>query len=101
MGPQSDVVALRDHVTATVTPGISESQVRVVIVLKDGRRLEKFVVQVVGSVERPLTDADLDAKFLDLADGILPAEKSRRLLSLCRDFDRLPDAGDLARAAGA
>ena len=96
-----EVVALRDKVTATVTPGISESQVRVVIVLKDGRRLEKNVQQVVGSVERPLTDADLDAKFLDLADGVLPSEKARRLLSLCRDVERLPDAGDIARASAA
>ena len=65
------MVALRDRVVATVTPGIGEAQVRAVITLKDGRRLEKYIEHVVGSVERPMSDADLDAKFLDLADGVL------------------------------
>jgi 2-methylcitrate dehydratase PrpD len=95
------VVALRDRVTATVDPAIGETQVRAVIVLRDGRRLEKFIEQVVGSVERPMSDADLDAKFLDLADGVLPAARARQLLDLCRDVDRLPRAGDVAKAAAA
>ena len=93
------VVTLRDRVVATVTPGIGEAQVRAVITLKDGRRLEHYVEHVVGSVERPMSDADLDRKFLDLADGVLPAPQVRQLLDLCRTVDRLPRAGELARAA--
>jgi 2-methylcitrate dehydratase PrpD len=94
------VVALRERVVATVVPGIGEAQVRAVIVLADGRRLEKFVEHVVGSVERPMTDANLEAKFLDLADGVLPPAQARRLLAMCWDVDRLAGAADLARAAG-
>ena len=95
------VVALRDRVVATVTPGIGEAQVRAVITLKDGRRLEKFIEHVVGSVERPMSDADLDAKFLDLADGVLSSARAKQLLGLCRTVDRLPRAGALAAAAAA
>ena len=95
------VVALRDRVVATVTPGISEAQVRAVITLKDGRRLEQHIEHVVGSVERPMSDADLDWKFLDLADGVLPLPQARQLLDLCRTVDKLPRAGELARAAAA
>src|SRR5262245_17852815 len=51
------IVALRDRVTAIVDGGIKEEQVRVTITLKDGRRLEKFIEHVVGSVERPMSDA--------------------------------------------
>ena len=94
------VVALRERVVATVVPGIGEAQVRAVIVLADGRRLEKFVEHVVGSVERPMTDANLEAKFLDLADGVLPPVQARRLLAMCWDVDRLAGAAALARAAG-
>ena len=97
----AEVTALRDRVTATVTPGIGEAQVRAVITLKDGRRIEKTIEHVVGSVERPMSDADLDAKFLDLADGVLPADRARRLLDLCRRIDQLPRAGDVADAARA
>ena len=95
------VVSLRDRVTATVTPGIGEAQVRVTITLKDGRRLEKYIEHAVGSVERPMSDTDLDAKFLDLADGVLPATRARQLLDLCRDVDQLPQASRLATAARA
>jgi 2-methylcitrate dehydratase PrpD len=95
------LVALRDRVTATATPGVGEAQVRVAITLNDGRRLEKAIEHVMGSVERPMSDADLDAKFLDLADGVLPAARARQLLALCRDVDRLPRAAAIATAGAA
>jgi 2-methylcitrate dehydratase PrpD len=98
---RADVVSLRDRVAATVTPGIGEAQVRVAITLKDGRRLERSIEHVVGSVERPMSDADLDAKFLDLADGVLPASRARQLLDLCRQVDRQPRASSLATAGRA
>ena len=93
-----DVMTLRDRVTATATPGIGEAQVRVAIALGDGRRIEKFIEHAVGSVERPMTDADLEAKFLDLADGVLPSAGAKRLLDLCWHIDGLPGAAELARA---
>jgi 2-methylcitrate dehydratase PrpD len=98
---RNDIVSLRDRVTATVSPGIGETQVRVALTLKDGRRLEKYIEHVVGSVERPMSDANLDAKFLDLADGVLPASQARQLLELCRKVDSLPQASGLAVAARA
>jgi hypothetical protein len=63
---------LRDRVTATIDSALKEEQVRATIVLKDGTRLDKFIDHVVGSVERPMTDADLERKFLGLAEGVLP-----------------------------
>src|SRR5438093_10369684 len=57
------IAALRDRVTATIDPAIKEDQVRATVTLKDGRTLEKFVEHVVGSIERPMSDADLEAKF--------------------------------------
>jgi len=95
------IVALRDRVVATVDPAIREEQVRAVVTLKDGRRLEKSIEHVVGSVESPLSDAALEAKFLDLADGVLPEARSRALLDLCWRIDELPSAAEIARAARA
>jgi 2-methylcitrate dehydratase PrpD len=93
------VMALRDRVTATPKPGIGEAQVRAAITLRSGRRVAKFIEHVIGSVERPMSDADLDAKFLDLAAGVLPANRARGLLDLCRRGDQLPRAADIADAA--
>src|SRR5262249_23169891 len=93
------IVALRDRVTATVDPVIQQDQVRITITLKDGRKLEKYVEHVVSSVKNPMSDAQLDAKFLDLADGILPKAQARKLLGLCRDLEKLDSAAQAAKAA--
>jgi 2-methylcitrate dehydratase PrpD len=93
------IVALRDRVTATVDPAITEEQVRATIVLKDGRRLETFIEHVVGSLERPMSDADLEAKFLGLADGVLPEAQSHTLIARCWGVDTLTDAAEIAAAA--
>ena len=95
------VIALRDRVVAKVEQGVGEAQVRAVVTLGDGRRLEKFIEHAVGSVERPMSDASLEAKFLDLADGVLASNRARRLLDLCWTVDSMPRASAVARAAAA
>jgi 2-methylcitrate dehydratase PrpD len=93
------IVALRDRVTATVDPSVGEAQVKIAITLKDGRRLEKTVEKVIGSVENPMSDAALDVKFLDLTSGVLPLAQARKLLDLCWNAEMLPSAGEIAKAA--
>jgi 2-methylcitrate dehydratase PrpD len=93
------VVALRDRVGVTVRPGIGEAQARAVITLRDGRRLETFVEHAIGSVERPLSDRDLDAKVHDLCDGVLPSGQAARLIDICRNIERQADARIVAETA--
>lgn len=92
-------VALRDRVETTVDPSIRQDQARVKITLKDGRVLERFVEHAVGSVENPMTDKQLEAKFADLAAGLLPKDRTRKLMDLCWGVERVANAGDIARAA--
>ncbi|MDQ1468645.1 MAG: hypothetical protein QOJ99_125 [Bryobacterales bacterium] len=94
-------VALRQRVTATVDSKVAEDQVRIRIILKDGRTLDRFVDHAVGSLAHPMTDADLENKFSGLADGILPHNQIRSILDLCWKIAELPDAGALARAGRA
>jgi 2-methylcitrate dehydratase PrpD len=84
------IVALRDRVTATIDRSVQEHQVRARITLKDGRVLSHFVEHVVGSLERPLSDAALEAKALDLMQGVLPDAQARALLGLCWTVEGLP-----------
>ena len=46
-----------------------------------------------------MSDADLEAKFAGLADGILPPSRTRQLMDLCWKVEELPDAAEIARAA--
>lgn len=93
------VLALRDKVVPAITPGIAPEQVDMTVVLKDGRTLNRVIKHAVGSVEAPMTDAQLEAKFADLADGILPAAVARKVMDACWRVEDLADAADIARLA--
>jgi 2-methylcitrate dehydratase PrpD len=91
------VVALRRKIMPVITPGIATSQVDMVIVLKDGRTLQRHIEHAVGSLEAPMSDQALEAKFSDLADGILPGPAIRQAMDLCWNVEKLGNAADIAR----
>jgi 2-methylcitrate dehydratase PrpD len=92
------VVALRAKVNPVVDPSIKPEQVEMTIVLDDGRRLNRRIEHAVGSLEKPMSDADLERKFLDLADGVLPETQAKRVMDMCWKVEALDNAGDIARA---
>jgi 2-methylcitrate dehydratase PrpD len=94
-------VALRERVTAVIDRTIAEDQVRVLVTLKDGRRLEKFIEHAVGSTKNPMTDAQLEAKFTGLAEGILTPERVRKLMDLCWSVESASHSAQIARAGAA
>jgi 2-methylcitrate dehydratase PrpD len=95
----SVIAALRRKVTASTDPAIKEDQVRITMTLKDGRVLKKFVEHAVGSTVNPMTDGALEAKFIDLAEGILPPDRIKRVIDFCWKVETLQSAGDIAVAA--
>jgi 2-methylcitrate dehydratase PrpD len=95
------VLALRERVSAEVDRSIAEDQVRIAITLKDGQRLDKHVVHAVGSMANPMSDAQLEAKFRTLAEGILPADRVRRLMDMAWNIATLPDVAQVARTGAA
>ncbi|MCE2950160.1 MAG: MmgE/PrpD family protein [Betaproteobacteria bacterium] len=93
------VVALRDKVTAVVDATMHEDQTLVEVKLKDGRTLSKYVEAAIGSLKRPQTDADLEAKFRGLAEDVLPKAQVDKVLGLAWKVGALASAGDVAAAA--
>jgi 2-methylcitrate dehydratase PrpD len=67
------------------------------VVLKDGRQLHRTIEHAIGSVEVPMTDKQLETKFSDLADGIIPADAIRRVMDACWNIENLPSAADIAK----
>ena len=92
-----NVVALRGKVNPVVTPGIEPAQVDMTITLKDGRTLHRFIAHAIGSVEVPMTDKQLEAKFADLADGVLPPSAIRQAIDACWSVESLSSAGEIAK----
>jgi 2-methylcitrate dehydratase PrpD len=90
--------ALRARVQLHNVPDCPKDAARVAVHLRDGRTLEATVPHARGTVERPLDDAGLSAKFLALAEPVLRARRARRLLAHAWAFAATPDAGTLLRA---
>ena len=77
---RADMVDLRRRVVATVDAAIAEDAAALTAHLRDGRRIEVTIEHAIGSLERPMSDAALAAKFHSLADPVLGAPRSARLL---------------------
>jgi 2-methylcitrate dehydratase PrpD len=90
-----DVVALRRKVVATVDDAIGEASADVTAVLRDGRRVHVFVEHAIGSLQRPMSDAALAAKFAAQADPILGAPRTAELIAVCRQLGTLADVREL------
>jgi 2-methylcitrate dehydratase PrpD len=94
---REDVVTLRRKVSATVDECIDEAAADVVAVLTDGRRERVLVEHALGSLRRPMTDADLESKFHGLVDPVLGVGRASELIASAW---RLGESGD-ARALAA
>jgi 2-methylcitrate dehydratase PrpD len=92
------VMALRDRIHAVADPSVRDDEAHVRVTLKSGENLERHVEHAVGSLEHPLSDDDLDAKFRGLTADILTTAETDRLLGLCRRIEELPDVSELTRA---
>lgn len=95
---REDVAALRRKVVATVDDSIDEAAADVTAVLKDGRRERVLVEHAIGSLERPMTDANLEAKFRSLAEPVLGPARAGRLIEACWGAGAAPDLSALAAA---
>jgi 2-methylcitrate dehydratase PrpD len=91
------VIELRGKVIPIIDPTIKPEQVEMSIELNDGRVLKKRIEHAIGSLEKPMSDADLERKFTDLAEGILPPQQTAKVMELCWKVEGLADAGEIAR----
>ncbi|MDE2092509.1 MAG: MmgE/PrpD family protein [Burkholderiales bacterium] len=96
---RADLVALRRKVVASVDARIAEDAVEATAWLTDGRRVQVVVEHALGSTERPMSDAALDAKFHGLADPVLGAPRCNELIEACRGAASAPDLRRLAALA--
>jgi 2-methylcitrate dehydratase PrpD len=94
----TDVIALRDKVTATSDESVSEEEAFVVIRLNDGTILSKHIENAIGSLERPLTREHLELKFRDQALASLPGNQVDDIMAICWKIESLDDVSDIARA---
>ena len=88
---REDVVRLRDKVQAVVDTSVREESVYVTAHLMDGRSVKVHVEHAIGSLQKPMTDADLEGKFRDLSDPILGAARVNDILKNCWSLGQAPN----------
>jgi len=96
---EPETVALRDRVHATATQTVREDEAYIAITLRDGKKREKHVEHAIGSLERPMSNDDLEKKFRTQSDGILTAEQTDTLVAACWAVGSCRDVGDIAKAS--
>ena len=84
------IVCVADPVFSKGYPGQRASQVDIETV--DGRKLSHLQPYRKGDLELPLTDDELNAKFMELAEPVLGDAGAKHLLAQLWALDKLPNA---------
>jgi 2-methylcitrate dehydratase PrpD len=74
---------------------ITEDQAHIEVELKNGEKHSRFVEASLGNIHRPLTDAQLDAKFRDQAVLALPSAQAETVLQQCWKIDQFENVNTL------
>ena len=65
------VIALRDKVKAVIDDSIGEAAADITVLTKDGKQHHILIEHAIGSLERPMTNEQLKAKFVDQAAAVI------------------------------
>jgi len=94
-----EVLALRAKVEAVVDDRIDEAAAELLLTTTDGREIALRVDHAVGSLERPMSNEQLRAKFTGQSEPVLGAEKSALAWELAMDIAQQPDLQAFIAAA--
>lgn len=93
------IVGFQDRITAVRDEAIAPDAAEVTVTLRDGRKLTQRIEHCIGSESQPMTDVQLEEKFLDLAEISIGVDRGRKLLAACRSIETAPDVGAIVREA--
>ena len=91
------ILAFQDKVHASGRDDIRPDLAEVLVVLKDGTQHSARVDHCAGSASRPMSDADLETKFLGQAEAVIGPARSRTLMDTCWSIANVTDVAELAR----
>jgi 2-methylcitrate dehydratase PrpD len=94
----AEVLALRRKVEVETVDSFGKDEAVAVVVTTSGARHEVHVPHATGTVDNPMSDAALQAKFLANATPALGAERAERVAGLAWQLDRLADMREIINA---
>lgn len=91
------VVALRSKIQVAADESIAQDQCELTLNLADGRSHVERVAHATGSPDNPVTDAQLERKFRELAGTVLPKARVRRLLATLWQLEHVADVAEVIK----
>ncbi len=90
-----ELARLRERIRVHTDPEQNKDSARVVLTLRDGRTLERHVAHNLGTPDNPMTDQQLEDKFLALASPVLGRGCAQRVVETCWGILELGDVRTL------
>lgn len=92
-----EIRAMQERLFPLPDPLLAGDQASATVRLKDGRALEVFVEHATGSAGKPMSDAQLEVKFMAMARRVLDDAQSASLLKVCQKLDSPADPLEIFR----
>jgi 2-methylcitrate dehydratase PrpD len=83
-----EVIAIRDRVEAIVDENMDEAAADVTVITKDGKTHHVLVEHAIGSLERPMSNEQLKAKFMDQAGAVIGHAAAEEAWTKAMQFGR-------------
>jgi 2-methylcitrate dehydratase PrpD len=93
------ISALRSTINAVPEAGLGSGEAIVEVTCEAGEKVTSHIEHARGSIDHPMTDEDLDRKFMIQVGTVLPVEKAAQLLRVARNLATLSHAGEQVAAA--
>ena len=93
------IQAFQDKVEAKLDASLANDATVVTVTMTDGRQHVSRVDHAIGSAQNPMSDADLERKFVGQAEPVVGPARARELAERTWAVGDLADVGDLTRAA--
>ena len=94
-----EIRRLRAATELTADPALAWDAIEMSVDLADGRHLESRIAHCLGSAQSPMTDDEIDAKFIAQAMRAIGQDRAANLVEMCWDVESLADVSVLANSA--
>ena len=92
------VIGVRDKVDIIEDRSIHEASVDVTVETTGGQKHHIYIERAIGSLEKPMSNEQLKAKFVDQSTPILGAQKTEQGWSLCMSLASQQDLKALLKS---
>jgi 2-methylcitrate dehydratase PrpD len=90
---------LRAAIQLTADADLAWDAIGMCVELKDGRHLETHIAHCVGSMQAPMSDSEINAKFIAQVSLAIGHDRAAELVKMCWGVENLEDVSVLVRSA--